>query len=434
MRILSVENLSKLYRVGKQGPGSLRDLINSCWGRWAGKTERAVDANHALFSAAQRGPRLNTFWALNNVSFSVGQGEIVGIIGKNGAGKSTLLKILSRVTEPTQGKAVLRGRVSSLLEVGTGFHPDLTGRQNAYLNGAILGMRKKEIDRRFDAIVSFAEIEKFIDTPVKHYSSGMYVRLAFAVAAHLEPEILLVDEVLAVGDAAFQKKCLGKMGEVSKDGRTILFVSHNMVAIQGLCRRVIWLNDGKVEKDASPAEVISSYLKVPCSSKTHQLWEDVSSAPGNEKVRIGCVRIRAQNGEGPEDITIQAPLTIEIEYWNLKSGAHLNLSMGLFNEEGVRVLNTVPIDEPVWHGRAFPAGLFKSVCQIPGNLLNDGIYRLLLLVVQDQGTVIYLHEDILVFEVRDVVDENRGGWYGKWPGAVRPNLVWSTELMEPVEP
>ncbi|RME47458.1 MAG: ABC transporter ATP-binding protein, partial [Chloroflexi bacterium] len=246
---IRVEHLSKRYRIGQlhRPHDTLRDSIADFGLRIADWLSRRANPK----SKIQNSKSDDTIWALRDVSFEVKRGEVVGIIGRNGAGKSTLLKILSRITEPTSGRAEIHGRVGSLLEVGTGFHPELTGRENIYLNGAILGMRKREIDRKFDEIVAFAEIEKFIDTPVKRYSSGMYVRLAFAVAAHLEPEILLVDEVLAVGDAAFQKKCLGKMGDVAKEGRTVLFVSHNMAAITSLCQRAIWLEEGKIKEDGS---------------------------------------------------------------------------------------------------------------------------------------------------------------------------------------
>src|SRR5438270_6833710 len=257
--IIQVEGLGKRYSLRHNRPErytTLRDVI-------ADKAKRLFRPNGGgskLQTPGSERPSKEDFWALRNVSFEVRQGEVVGIIGRNGAGKSTLLKILSRITEPTEGKVTLRGRVASLLEVGTGFHPELTGRENIYLNGAILGMSRAEIRKKFDEIVAFAETEKFLDTPVKRYSSGMYVRLAFAVAAHLEPEILVVDEVLAVGDVAFQKKCLGKMQEVSRGGRTILFVSHQMAAVQNLCQRGILLKDGQIAKSGSIAEVISSYL------------------------------------------------------------------------------------------------------------------------------------------------------------------------------
>ena len=255
--VISVENLSKSYRLGQIGTGTLTNDLNVWWAKLRGKPNPMLKIGQADHSNRDG----ETLWALRDVSFKVEQGEVLGVIGRNGAGKSTLLKILSRVTAPTGGCVKVKGRIASLLEVGTGFHPELTGRENIYLNGAILGMTKQEVTRKFDEIVAFAEVEKFIDTPVKRYSSGMYVRLAFAVAAHLESEILLVDEVLAVGDAEFQKKCLGKMGDVaSKEGRTVLFVSHNMGSVLQLCQRVIWVNSGKIIQDGLSQETVKSYL------------------------------------------------------------------------------------------------------------------------------------------------------------------------------
>src|SRR5437764_12400489 len=270
--------LSKQYRLGqyRQAYQTLR--------------EELVRAGRALVRRQRAGDGPDTIWALDGVSFEVEQGEVVGIIGRNGAGKTTLLKILSRITEPTRGYADVTGRVGSLLEVGTGFHPELTGRENVYLYGSILGMSRPEIRRRFDEIVSFAEVERFLDTPVKRYSSGMSVRLAFAVAAHLEPEILLVDEVLAVGDAAFQRKCLGKMGDVAEQGRTVLFVSHNMSAVNQLCRRSILLETGLLITDGVTNEVVNSYL-FGASRKAVRTWRDRSSAPGGDIIRLGAVRI-----------------------------------------------------------------------------------------------------------------------------------------------
>ena len=292
-------------------------------------------------------------------------------------------------------------------------------------------MKKAEIKRKFDDIVDFAEVEKFIDTPVKHYSSGMYMRLAFAVAAHLEPEILLVDEVLAVGDAAFQKKCLGKMGDVAKEGRTVLFVSHNMAAVQNLCARTIWLEGGKIIGDGQASQVVTNYLNLSVSTQTQRLWEDISTAPGNEKIRLHRACIRPDKGFSSNPITVQTPFLIEFHYWNLKPDAYLNLSLHLINEKEITVFNTGPVREPLWHGRPFPTGLFRSVCRVYKNLLNDGTYRVLLLVVENQNTVIYRYDDILVFDVQDVPDL-RGAWYGKWPGVVRPILEWSTEFLEGV--
>ena len=377
------------------------------------------------------------FWALRDVSFEIARGQAVGLIGGNGAGKSTLLKLLSRVTTPTTGRGELHGRVGSLLEVGTGFHPDLTGRENVFLNGAILGMRRAEIAAKFDEIVAFAEVERFIDTPVKRYSSGMYLRLAFAVAAHLEPEILLVDEVLAVGDAAFQRKCLGKMGDVASSGRTVLFVSHNMAAVQNLCDRALWLRGGQVVEDGKTNAVVARYLSESQTNRTTRDWDDPATAPGNDRVRLRRAAVIPSNGgagsAATDEITTHTPLRLEFEYWNLREGARLNLSLHVYDQQGVVAFNTFPPVGSTWRGKPFPIGRFRDVCHIPGDLLNDGRYRVELLVVQDENIVVYRDADILSFEVRDSLDM-RGNWYGRWPGVLRPLLAWETELVEPGTP
>ena len=417
--IVRVAEVGKQYRIGAthEPYSTLRETLSA-----------AVSAPLKRFK--QNGVNDHrTVWALKDVSFEVGRGECLAIIGRNGAGKSTLLKILSRITEPSRGKVELFGRVGSLLEVGTGFHPELTGRENIFLNGAVLGMKRSEIAAKFDEIVGFAEIEKFLDTPVKHYSSGMYMRLAFAVAAHLEPEILLVDEVLAVGDAEFQAKCLGKMGAVAREGRTVLFVSHNMAAVQSLCRRAIWLEQGRIREEGNET-VVKNYLAASSSSAgAEKIWHDPQSAAGNERVRIHKARVRPLTGSPDDPITIQTPFALEFEYWNLIADARLNLSLHLYNEQGVTVFNSFPVREAVWHGRPFPIGLFRSSCYVPGNLLNEGVHRVLLLVVEDQGVVIFSMSDALVFNVLDSA-ERRGDWHGKWEGAVRPDLEWQTEYLQ----
>ena len=373
-----------------------------------------------------------TFWALQDVSFEVKQGEVVGIIGRNGAGKSTLLKILSRITGPTAGEVVLYGPVGSLLEVGTGFHPELTGRENIYLNGSILGMSRGEIRRHFDAIVDFAEVEQFLDTPVKRYSSGMYVRLAFAVAAHLNPQILIVDEVLAVGDAAFQKKCLGKMSEVAdQEGRTVLFVSHNMTAVQTMCRRVLWLQRGRITAEGPPADVVPRYQESGIAISTERVWDNIDDAPGSDMVRLHRAAVRAADGTSPESINVRTPLLLEFDYWNLRQDTRLNPSITVINEMGLTIFASFPITDSAWHGRPFPTGLFRSVCRIPGDLLNNGKHHVNLLFVKDEGTLLSQHEDVLVFNVEDS-QELRGSWHGQWSGTMRPMLQWSTQRLQEV--
>lgn len=405
--IVRVENLSKKYIIGHQQEErytTLRDSIVNTFKRKQHKNPSSED-----------------FWALKDITFEIEQGDRVGIIGRNGAGKSTLLKILSRIVEPTSGQIRIKGRVASLLEVGTGFHPELTGRENISLNGAILGMSKVEIARKFDEIVAFAEVEKFLDTPVKRYSSGMYVRLAFAVAAHLEPEILIVDEVLAVGDAAFQKKCLGKMDDVAKnEGRTILFVSHNMTALKSLCSHAIWMKNGMLIQSGPAGDIVSNYLTESSLLLTEQLWDDISTAPGNENTRLHRVSITPEHGSSDE-ITVLTPLKLEIEYWNLNPGALLNLSVIVNNIEDVCIFNTISVPEK------FPACLIRSAFSIPQNFLNDGTYRVRLLIVEDTTKVIFDLENIIVFEVSDV--EREFSWYGKWEGAVRPKFKWESQLI-----
>lgn len=416
--VISVEKISKLFRIGERERYlALRDVLT-----------RVIIAP---FRRNQRRRSIDYLWAVRDVSFEVHEGEVVGLIGNNGAGKTTLLKILSRITCPTSGYAEIRGRIGSLLEVGTGFHPELTGRENVYLSGAILGMSRREIIRKFDEIVSFAEVERFLDTPLKHYSTGMQMRLAFAVAAHLEPEILLVDEVLAVGDAAFQKRCLAKMGEVSRQGRTIVFVSHNMTAVERLCHKVFCLDQGKIVASGMPKEMIRKYLNAVSTVSAEREWQDIDSAPGNERVKLRSARVRPLEGNRADPITVHTPFVMEIEYWNLKPAARINLSLSIYTEDGVLAFATGPIGEPVWNGKPFPVALFRSACHVPGDFLNDGVHRLTLLVVEDQGRIIYQHEDLLAFEVHEDAG-TREGWLGDWPGATRPMLRWTTEMVSSV--
>jgi lipopolysaccharide transport system ATP-binding protein len=416
--IIKVEDLGKKYTLShqrKQSYYALRDVMADSVRRWSRKII------HPLASRRDPDPTHEEFWALKDVSFEINEGDRVGIIGRNGAGKSTLLKILSRITDPTKGRITINGRVASLLEVGTGFHPELTGRENIYLNGSILGMSKSEIKRKFDEIVAFAEVEKFLDTPVKRYSSGMYVRLAFAVAAHLEPEILVVDEVLAVGDAQFQKKCLGKMEDVSKEGRTVLFVSHNMTALKSLCKRAIWLDGGKIMNDGGVNEVVSSYLENGAFKLTEQTWNDVKTAPGNDKVRLHRVSIVPDTEEINSEITVRTPLRMEFVFWNFIPGAQLNFTFLLNSIEGGCVLTA---SSPFFQDKC---NLIRGTCRIPGNFLNDGAYRVTVMIVQDASVAILVHEDAIIFEVHDT---DRVGWFGKWPGVVRPTFDWSVGKAE----
>jgi len=412
------DGIGKRYRIGKRPRyRTLRDTISA-----------------AVCAPLSRIRRLSTsednerdLWALRDVSLEVPHGEVLGIIGRNGSGKSTLLKILSQITKPTEGQAEIRGRVGSLLEVGAGVHPELTGRDNIFLNGAILSMSRREIERKFDEIVEFAECGRFLDTPMKHYSSGMYVRLAFAVAAHLETEILLVDEVLAVGDAVFQKKCLGKMGDAASQGRTVLFVSHNLLAVNGFCTRAICLHEGKVVLEGTPGSVTASYLKNWLPAHKEVTYDDITTAPGNELIRLHRARVRPQNGEPQGDITVRTPVVVEFEYWKLSARAGLDLVAALVDEHGINILTTANLREP-----AAPAGLVRSSFIVPGDLLNNGTYRIHLTLVLDGMTDNGRWEDLVAFEVQDEASELRGHYYDEWSGAVRPNLEWTTELLEPL--
>jgi lipopolysaccharide transport system ATP-binding protein len=410
--IITVENLGKKYRIRhnaeRQRYTALRDVI-------ANKV-RGLFQNRK----SETGNRKSTedFWALKDVSFEVKRGEVVGIIGRNGAGKSTLLKVLSRITEATTGRVHLRGRVASLLEVGTGFHPELTGRENVFLNGAILGMTRAEIRKKFDEIVAFAEVEKFLDTPVKRYSSGMYVRLAFAVAAHLEPEILIVDEVLAVGDAAFQKKCLGKMGDVARGGRTVLFVSHNMTAVKSLCKRAILLRDGGLSLDGNTERVVGDYLGGGSASELELVWEDSQRAPGNGRYWLRRLAVEAEPLDPNCAITVSSAIRIIAEYWNDVEDAKLNLSLVLYTADDICVFNT-------WsQSMHLPRGFVRGVCHIPARLLNDERYRIRLLIVRDASVAVMDQDSLLWFEVKDEIRE--GKWFGKIIGAIRPQLKWDT--------
>jgi len=421
-----VEGLSKQFHIGKK-EARYKTLRDSFSDAIAAPFRRV---GNLLRGHATGASELDQeFWALKDLSFEIKRGEVVGIIGRNGAGKSTLLKILSRITEPTAGFAEIHGRVSSLLEVGTGFHHELSGRDNIYLNAAILGMKKGDIERKFDEIVSFAEVEKFIDTPVKHYSSGMYLRLAFAVAAHLEPEILIVDEVLAVGDAQFQKKCLNKMRDVSKHGRTILFVSHNMQAVTRLCDRVILLSQGSLLQDGPSDEVVGSYLNSGLGTSAAREWE-LPNAPGNDVVRLLAVRVRSKDGQVTDAVDIRQPVGIEMEYEVLKPGYVLVSDVGLTNQDGICAFYTLDCD-PYWHRQPRPTGHYTSTAWIPGNYLAEGTLIVQANISTFAPYICHVEEDDAVaFHVIDTLDGDsaRGDYAGKMYGVVRPLLNWSTQL------
>ncbi len=417
-----VEGLGKEYQIGERRRARYKTMRDALTGM--------ATAPLRLF---RRGPARvkrgeEKIWALRGVSFEVRAGEVVGIIGRNGAGKSTLLKILSRITEPTEGVAEIRGRVSSLLEVGVGFHAELTGRENVYLNGAILGMRKAEIDRKFDEIVAFAEVERFIDTPVKHYSSGMHMRLAFAVAAHLEPEILIVDEVLAVGDANFQKKCLNKMEDVGHQGRTVLFVSHNMPAVTRLCQRVILLGEGRVLEDGPPSHVVGAYLQSGLGSTAAREFAKPSMASPTSIAGLHAVRVLSEDGRIADAVDIRRPVLVEMEYEVIKPGHVLIPSFTFDNEEGITAFRSYDMD-PEWRRKPRPAGRYVSLVRIPGNLLAEGtMFVTASLLAATSRQRHFYEEDVVAFQVVDSLDGDsaRGDIGGAVAGVVRPLLEWRT--------
>lgn len=429
-----VSGVSKLYRLG------VKEQVHDSFGRTMFDYLKSPLKNYRKYRSLYRfddvlerageetAESSDIIWALRDVSFDVEQGEVVGIVGHNGAGKSTLLKILSRITPPTRGRVEIRGRVSSLLEVGTGFHPELTGRENVYLNGTILGMRKREIDARFDEIVDFSGVEKFLDTPVKRYSSGMRVRLAFAVAAHLEPEILIVDEVLAVGDAEFQKKCLNKMQDVGGEGRTVLFVSHNMPAVTRLCERVVMIGDGRLIDDGPTDRVVNAYLHAGRDTTRLREWNDLETAPGNDVVRLCAVRISSKDGDFRNALDIRKPVGLEMEYEVLTGGHQLMPYYTIYNEDGMILFSAIDQDAE-WMDQKRPPGRFISRAWIPGNLLTEGsFYVRATMRTTERKKRHFDEQEVVAFSVMDSVegDSARGEWVGRMRGVIRPLLEWET--------
>jgi lipopolysaccharide transport system ATP-binding protein len=420
---IRVENLSKQYRIGTGKWDSTRNL-----------TEVFVDGTkgvwRALTGRGRGGDGVDTLWALKDVSFEVQPGEVVGIIGRNGAGKSTLLKILSRIVEPTSGRAVVRGRMGSLLEVGTGFHPELTGRENIYLNGSVLGMSRKEIDQKFDEIVAFSEIERFLDTPVKRFSSGMYVRLAFAVAAHLNPEILFIDEVLAVGDANFQQRCLGKIEQVSRTGRTVLFISHNMAAVQRLCRRAILLSNGRLQEDGDCSSVAHRYFAKSTTCGSERRWVEDDKAGGDGSARLRSVRVLDRWGEVATTHNISDPVYIEVEYDALEPGRKVTAIVHVLNEQGVCLFASNDFSNPTWWKTPRRAGRVRCTCMIPGDFMAEGTFYVLVALGSYNPNVVHaLEGDAVYFQIVDNTKGEgvRGCHVGDWPGVVRPRLQWKVE-------
>ena len=408
---IRAENLSKAYRIThSKGVGRYKTLQEDLVG----------------LLRRERAPRHETFMALNDVSFEVQEGEVLGVIGRNGAGKSTLLKILSRITRPSSGRAEIYGRVGSLLEVGTGFHGELTGRENIFLNGAILGMSREEIRRRFDEIVTFAEVEQFLDVPVKRYSSGMYMRLAFSVAAHLEPEILIVDEVLAVGDLQFQKKCLGKMKAVSQENRTVLFVSHNMSAITSLCSRALLLERGRIVDQGDAMTVVEHYTSSELGTTAVREWDDLKTRPGTNGFKLISVRLVDDADTPVKVVNIEQSLKLVITYQTEQPEMKFRCA-ALFNTQGtVAFVSLEPMET-----RHYQAGVYHSVVEIPGNLLAEGEYTVDVSVFSSRGKKEHFCrvEDAIAFQVFDpVTGGSARGDYGEgYAGVMRPLLHWQLE-------
>ncbi len=423
---ISLAGISKKYNIGakRTKDGSLKDslarMLISPFKKIGGVLRGEASAASALDKV---------FWALKDVSFDISPGETVGLIGYNGAGKSTLLKVLSRITQPSSGYGEINGRVGSLLEVGTGFHPELTGRDNVFLNGSILGMSNSRIKSKFDEIIDFSGIEEFIDTPVKHYSSGMYVRLAFAVAANLDPEILLVDEVLAVGDSRFQKKCLSKMNSIGDEGRTIVFVSHNMSAITRLCKRAILLKDGQVVNDGPSADVVANYMTTGISQVGCRDWYNDSEKYGDEFVQLLAIRVRDSAGTTLDTADIRRPVIIEMEYQVLKDGYNFLPHLHLFNESGVNIMTLIDLDKE-WQGKIRPKGTYRTAVTIPGNFFSEcTVFVHANMISLDPPVSHFAASDVIAFQVYDSLsgDSARGVYVGPINSIVRPAFEWNTE-------
>jgi lipopolysaccharide transport system ATP-binding protein len=419
---IRVENLSKYYRLGLIGGGTLREDMQRKWAKWCGKPDPLLQV-----STEDTGNQEGEFiWALRDINFEVKQGEILGIIGRNGAGKSTLLKILSRITAPTDGRIMIKGRVGSLLEVGTGFHPELTGRENIYLNGTILGMTKAEVNRKLEEIVDFAEMAKFIDTPVKRYSSGMKVRLAFSVAAHLEPEILVIDEVLAVGDASFQKKCIGKMGDVASHGRTILFVSHNMLSVRSLCSRGIIMLGGKIEAEGETEAIVSKYLALEKeTSKVNELiWQNLDTAPGNELLRVTRFAIEPSLNPVSSNVYVtNEELKVSIDFVCKKDFKNLGATIRFMTREEIVAFATSNMHNSHLREKSFPTGHHKLTCTVYPNLFNSGEYKVSLHFTES-GKIFFKLNKLVSFDMTEVSRET--GYYGKRAGVLAPILHWES--------
>jgi lipopolysaccharide transport system ATP-binding protein len=396
------------------GGATLKEDVSRWWAKLRGKADPLSIVGHE-HHARRIGEE---FWALRDVSFEVREGEVLGIVGRNGAGKSTLLKIMSQVAAPTSGEIKIKGRIASLLEVGTGFHPDLTGRENIFLNGAILGMTKLEIRRKFDEIVAFSGIEEFLETPVKRYSSGMYVRLAFAVAAHLDPEILIIDEVLAVGDAQFQKKCASKMGQVSRSGRTVIFVSHNLTLVASLCDRAVLLDAGEKQMEGAAETVISAYVDSTSTAPSEVRWNLEDGATNNGRLRLVAARTLSGN-KITADVVIDEATLIEYDFEVLQDGLNVSTSIHLFDKHDTCVLATGT------SSRELAPGMYRHACVFPANFLNDGNYSISIFLITD----VTRHEVVVQRALSFFFHETkaRDEYLGTMIGCIRPRLEWKEQ-------
>jgi lipopolysaccharide transport system ATP-binding protein len=411
---IKVENLSKLYRLGEVGTGTISHDLNRWWARMRGKEDPFSTVGEAN-DRTKKGSS-DYVWALNDVSFEVKKGEVLGVIGRNGAGKSTLLKLLSKVTQPTSGLIKVSGRIASLLEVGTGFHPEMTGRENIYQNGAILGMTRREIRSKFDEIVDFAGVERYIDTPVKRYSSGMYVRLAFAVAAFLEPEILIIDEVLAVGDAEFQKKCLGRMKDVSvNDGRTVLFVSHNMTALKSLCNRAILLSNGAMKVEGPTNAVVNEYLQY-FATQNKTILSESGHKNSNKYFEVESIEIIADS-DIDGSFYINKPLTIKLSIINRSVTQEINFNLFFETTDGTTIFVTNSTPQHIGIGH------FTAICDVPANFFNDDVYSISIMGVVDRSRSLIECKNAITIE--GIEPPRESGWMGKNPGVVRPLFNWN---------
>lgn len=428
---IKVEGLSKQYRLGEIGTGTISHDLNRWWARMRGKEDPFAKLGEAN-DRTSKGTS-DYVWSLRDVNFEVKKGEVLGIIGRNGAGKSTLLKILSKVTAPTAGNIRVNGRIASLLEVGTGFHPELTGRENIFLNGAILGMTKTEIRSKFDEIVDFSGVERYIDTPVKRYSSGMYVRLAFAVSAFLEPEILIVDEVLAVGDAEFQKKCLGRMEDVSRnDGRTILFVSHNMAAVSNLCTSGLFMRNGTLQSSGPIDQIIEEYISYGKSNAGQVFEADIQYTKKCSQAYFNSISVLSK-GEVTSSVDIKEDIVVELEYTVTEDEAQVYPSVHLLDNMGTIILATfngksanVITDD--YFGKPLKKGKYISKVVIPGNFLNEKTYIVNAFLVPSDANDLAIVEEALSFSVTDT-GEMRKEYGGDWAGLIRPKMAWNTNFL-----